>query len=297
VLRPRPTPCAYVLALCSLVACTGDDAQPATSASSSSGAATGVGTPPQATNGDDAVDSSGAISTTQTAEETGDQGSTTADSGASSTGDVTGSSGSTGSTARCPVGHECFFLDGVFHTADVRTPVLLHNMDVQADLFATIEVELDFVHGGWYADDPAGLHNIFWLQRGQVGNFTWAGGVAGYVNTRGPNTNIIRTRHDLDVTDLADSQTFNINGITLNEGSTYHVLYRLDTTRGEVLVELTEGADVIASGTDTPTTDAVRNDDNGFFIAFGNPTDVELPGPEVPSLGWSFSDLRVEFIP
>ena len=138
---------------------------------------------------------------------------------------------------------------------------------------------------------------MFWLHRGRRNDFTWLGGVLGYVNLRGPTTNIVRTRHDLDVTDLMQSQTFNVGGAMPVEGETYHVLYRYDAAAGEVLVRITHGADVIAEGTDVPTTDAVRNTEGWFFIQFANETDVSLPGPEVPSLGWQFANLRVEFIP
>lgn len=83
----------------------------------------------------------------------------------------------------------------------------------------------------------------------------------------------------------------------LQPGHTYHVYYRYDTNAAEVLVRITEGDTVVAEGTDVPTTDRVRNTDRGYFIYFANGTDVDLPGPEVPSLGWTYADLRVEFIP
>ncbi|MDP7293265.1 MAG: hypothetical protein QF497_13660 [Verrucomicrobiota bacterium] len=38
-----------------------------------------------------------------------------------------------------------------------------------------------------------------------------------------------------------------------------------------------------------------HNDDArpGFFLVFGHPADS--PGPEVPTYGWRYSDLRVVF--
>ena len=208
----------------------------------------------------------------------------------------TGSS-STTTGLSCPAESDCFFLDGVFHTADADNPTAIYDIDLPADTeYGAIEVELDVTHGGWYPDDPAGLHNIFWLHRGRWGDFTWMGGVAGYVNARGPGNNIIRTRHDLDVASLDDSRTFNINGVALQEDVTYHVFYRYDAVAGIVTVRITDDGEVVAEGTDPATTDLVRNNDGGFFIWFANGTDVEQPGPEVPSLGWSFADLRVEFV-
>ncbi len=235
-------------------------------------------------------------STTMTATSTSGSSGSSSSSGEPITGSGAESS-STGTTARCPAGSECFFLPGTFHTADEATPTAEYNIDLVGAEFSVVEVELDVVHSGWYPDDPGGLHNVFWLHRGQIGNFTWQGGVLGYVNARGPGRDLIRTRHDMDTPSLDDAHNFNINNVVLEEGTDYHWFYRYDTLADEVTVELSSDGAVIASGTDVPTAEAIVNNDNGFFIYFGNGTDVELPGPEVPSLGWAFSDLRVEFIP
>ncbi len=189
-------------------------------------------------------------------------------------------------------------LDGVFHVPNRAEPTAQYDIPLPPDAeYGVVEVTLDVTHGGWFPDDPAGLHNLFWLHRGTFNDFTWVGGVLGYVNVRGPNTNIVRTRHDLDVADLADSQNFNINGISLQPDLTYTLFYRYDAAGGEVRVELTESGQMVAQGTDVPTTDLVRNTEGGYFIYFANGTDVEQPGPEVPSLGWTYANLRVEFIP
>lgn len=265
---------------------------------------------------DDASDSTAATtapSSSTTGSGSGSDGDTTStDSGATgpgTTASVTTSVDTTGDSATgtdttgpgaepCAEGHVCFFLDGVFHQPDEANPTAIYDIPLpRVQDFRIVEVELSVTHGGWFPEDPAGLHNLFWLHRGTFDDFTWMGGVIGYVNARGPGTNVIRTRHDLDVTDLADSQTFNINGVSLQEGSTYRVFYRYDTDAAEVLVEITEGGEVVAQGTDVPTTDLVRNTDGSVFIYFANGTDVAAPGPEVPSLGWTFADLRVELIP
>lgn len=195
------------------------------------------------------------------------------------------------------MGSECFFLPGTFHTADEATPTAEYNIALAGAEFSVVEVELDVAHGGWYPDDPGGLHNIFWLHRGQIGNFTWQGGVLGYVNTRGPGRDLVRTRHDMDTASLDDARNFNINNVVLEDATDYHVFYRYDAAAALVTVEISTGDMIVASGTDIPTAATIVNNDNGFFIYFGNGTDVEQPGPEVPSLGWVFSDLRVEFTP
>lgn len=172
-------------------------------------------------------------------------------------------------------------------------------MDIafEGDEFSTLEVELDVSMGPWHPIEPDGLHNIFWLHRGPGGVGPWMGGVAGYVNLRGPGRDLIRTRHDLDVTDLADSRTFNVNSVVISEGDQLHVLYRYDPVGGEAFVEISRDDGTVWSGTDTPTTDLIRNNiQNTFYFYAGNETDISLAGPEVPSLGWTYSNLRVEFM-
>lgn len=255
---------------------------------------------PMATTSTTMTASDGGMTTGQVVSSTsaaGDSG-TSSGSGTTATVDSTSTDSTGPAVEPCLPGHVCFVLDGVFHVPDEATPTAIYEIPLPAGVdFHIVEVELEVTHGGWYPDDPAGLHNIFWLHRGTFDDFTWAGGVAGYVNARGPGNNVIRTRHDLDVLDLADSQTFNINGIALQPDHTYRVFYRYDTVAAEVLVEITEGDAIVAQGTDIPTTDLIRNTQDNFFIWFANGTDVAAPGPEVPSLGWTFADLRVEFIP
>ena len=139
------------------------------------------------------------------------------------------------------------------------------------------------------------MHNLFWLHRGRWSNFTWQGGAVGYVNVRGPAKNLVRIRHDLDHGD-PDSHTFNIGGVFLEPGHVYHVAYRYQPTIDSMNVVIDEAGTIVAQGHDTTTTDLVRNDDHGFFIYFANDTDVSAPGPEVPSIGWSFADLHIAFV-
>ncbi|MEM7160425.1 MAG: hypothetical protein AAF799_46740 [Myxococcota bacterium] len=260
----------------------------------------GTGVPSAATTTLATEGSSGAA--TPSADDTTTADDTTDGTTASGTTEEPGSSegsDSTGPGAKgCPADHVCFELEGEFHVPTPEDPTAIYDIPLPPGVdYRVVEVQLEFDHTGWYPDDPAGLHNIFWLHRGTFADFTWVGGVVGYVNARGPGTNIIRTRHDLDVTDLADSRTFNINGVALADTHTYQVFYRYDTIAGEVLVEIHEGEMLVAQGTDVPTTDLVRNTEDSLFIWLGNGTDVEAPGPEVPSLGWRFRDLRVELIP
>ena len=167
----------------------------------------------------------------------------------------------------------------------------------EGDEFSMMEVELDVTMGPWHPIEPDGLHNIFWLHRGPGGVGPWMGGVVGYVNLRGPGRDLIRTRHDLDVTDLADSRTFNVNNVVISEGDALHVLYRYNPVGGDAYVEVSRDDGTVWSGSDTPTTDLIRNNiQNTFYFYAGNETDISLAGPEVPSLGWTYANLRVEFM-
>lgn len=288
---PRSTKTLTLLVPVMLALACGDDGEPMTTGgttSAATGTSAGPTTSAEGSTTEPPADSTG-TTTTGPADSTTDPGGSSSEGGESSTGPGVG---------RCPPEHVCFILDGVFHVPDEAEPTAIYDIPLPPGAeYSVVEVTLDVTHGGWHPEEPAGLHNLFWLHRGTFENFTWVGGVLGYVNTRGPGIDIIRTRHDLDVMDLAQSQTFNVNNVVLQPDHTYRVFYRYDAAGGEVLVELTENGEVVASGTDVPTTDLVRNTEGGYFIWFANPTDTTQPGPEVPSLGWTYADLRVEFIP
>ncbi len=272
----------------------GDDAAPREDGSTS-----GPSLPGSTSSGAASSGETGAASTTSSGgEASGDTGSTSAPTDETTTSGGDGSSSSsTGASATCPETSECFFLDGAFHTATRKMPTFEMDLLFEGDVFSAMELEMDVTLGPWHPVEPDGLHNLFWLHRGPGGVGPWMGGVLGYVNLRGPNRNLIRSRHDLDVTDLADSRTFNVNSVAPSEGDVLHLFYRYDPIAGEVLVELTDQDGASWGGTDVPTTDLIRNDiQNTFYFYAGNETDISLAGPEVPTLGWTYANLRIEFM-
>ena len=152
-------------------------------------------------------------------------------------------------------------------------------------------VELDIYHGGWNSQNPSGNHSLFWLHRGACCWPSWANNNFGYGNTFGPNRNEVRIgsnvggKHSVPVR------------VALQPGATYHVEYSYDWIARSIELTLTDKA--TGQVIKTPFLDArepVVTDGSGFFMIYFGHGAHEV-GPEVPTYGWEYSNLRVEFIP
>ena len=88
-----------------------------------------------------------------------------------------------------------FRLDGDFFTPSPGNQIKTWDFPVSNDrVFKRAVVELDVTHGGWWANNADGVHNIFWLTR----RGTWRSDTVGYVNLFGPNQNNLKQMTNLD---------------------------------------------------------------------------------------------------
>jgi hypothetical protein len=111
------------------------------------------------------------------------------------------------------------------------------------------------------------------------------------VTTRGPNRNLVRQEITVDLPRNSISQkTVNAR---LNPGSDYHVDYTYNHKQRKwhlVINEFGGGTVVDVSG---PTTGPIATKGGLWKIFFSD----ETTAAHVTSLGWTFSDLWVQWIP
>ena len=178
---------------------------------------------------------------------------------------------------------------GVFHTPTVGNESKHFDVPMPGNpSFSKVVVEMDFTHGGWNV--PTNFnHAIFWLNRGN----RWRSNNFGYVNTFGPGTNTVKliTNAGLPAGVVQPKEV----GAVLNPGSTYHVYYEYDTNINRILLQITQNGNPVVTLTDVPTVNRVATVDNNWFLAFGHETGAV--GPEVPTYGWSYANLRVQWVP
>lgn len=185
--------------------------------------------------------------------------------------------------------------EGVFHRPKPGNELKRFDIAVPGGRsFHRIIVEVEVTHGGWNArGEKKTNHAVFWLNRGKK----WRGNVLGYVNVFGPTRPRVKMANNIGKPPgVMSSQTRNWKAVP---GHTYRFRYVYDAGAGRVDLTVSENGRQVAELRDQITTDPVtakpHNDPAppGFFIIFGHPADS--PGPEVPTHGWTYANLKVLF--
>jgi hypothetical protein len=150
-------------------------------------------------------------------------------------------------------------------------------------------IDWDVTPGPWSTKNRAGAHALIWLYRGKFRSNTVAN-----VNFYGPNKNFMKVNQNIDLPQGANT---NASGnMTLQQGKVYHYHYVYDSAAKAIVVTVAQDGHVLrtvrlpasaANGTLTiPAT--------GLLADFGHFSTQK--GPEVPTWGWSYSNLRVEMV-
>lgn len=154
--------------------------------------------------------------------------------------------------------------------------------------YQRVEVELVLGVGQW-SETAEDNHNVFWLQRSE----RWRGNVFGYLNVFGPPRNAVRVvttvGHDAGDRDGVERRA------KLAFGASYHVRYVFDAAQGRTETVLAEiGGDEVVRIVGEAPVDEIRSEAPGFFLALGH--GAQEAGREVPTYGWTYSDVRVRFV-
>lgn len=148
-------------------------------------------------------------------------------------------------------------------------------------------IECDFIPGPWNKEKIPGNHGIIWLYRGK-----FRGNTIANVNAFGPNKYSIKMNQNVDLG--AGDVTSNEVGLQLEQGRRYHLRYTYNATTNQITAEISSG------GTKLKTF-AMQGTASGSILTVHPPAlNVEFghfpgqEGPEIPSWGWSYHDLKVE---
>jgi hypothetical protein len=193
-----------------------------------------------------------------------------------------------GKQAPCPDGAACFEYSGLVFTPTRGNETKTLKMVLPAgSVYRTINLRMTVDLTAWSSKDSGGIHNFFWLYRN-----TWASNTFGYLNVRGPNKNKISNLTNVNLP-KAVTKTTRIDR-ALAAGQTYVIDYTYDTRSGKIeTLILDRSGGAVARLTDSTSANAIRQEGEGFFIQ------LSLEGHffEVPSYGWNYRDLRVDFLP
>ena len=196
--------------------------------------------------------------------------------------------------ASCPPGATCFDRPGLFHTPTFSDPNYIANIRVPRGSYRQVKLTLEVRHGGWFSALPDGIHNLFWLR-----DESWES-TLGYVNVRGPDRNIMsalthagyKPRSDVDRGPPRPSA-----GVKMQPGQTYTLewIYNAEERRISTLLKSANGN--VVSSIDGDAGLSRISSDGSFVLWVGNPDHRGDDAYEIPSIGWGYSDLHVEFVP
>lgn len=161
--------------------------------------------------------------------------------------------------------------------------------------FRKVILDMDFVHGGW-SREPSKSHSLFWLHRGGCCSPwpAWKDNLLGMANAWGPGKNQIRTVHDLDKPGYPSGFG---GGAYLERGRRYHLRYVYDAAGGRITMTLSHrGKTLMTKATGGGTASAIRSGGSGKFMVYFGHEDARGHGPERPTYGWKYENLRVELV-
>lgn len=182
-----------------------------------------------------------------------------------------------------------FELPGVFHRPTVGNESAHFDVPMPGNpSFSRIVLDMDFTHGGWNVPSSDN-HGIFWLNRGRV----WRSNLFGYVNAFGPGRNELRLAFNAGIApgDIIARPA----GFAFQPGQAYHVTYDFNTNTNRITLTVSQGGTPVVTITETPRVNRVNTVDNNWFVVFGHETGAV--GPEVPTYGWTYANLRVQWVP
>lgn len=169
---------------------------------------------------------------------------------------------------------------------------------ITAGNYSKVMLELDVTVGPWYAPNPDGWHNLFWLVKNGR-NID----MVGYAALRQPATGSSQVMLRQGIGVPHGKKTKSIKDIAIEAGATYHLSYAYDVAQHAAALSITR------DGTECAHLDAVPllNPEAAFLtFAPGDKLHVGLStaigendsaAAESPSIGWTYRNLRLTLVP
>jgi hypothetical protein len=181
-----------------------------------------------------------------------------------------------------------FRLDGDFFTPSSGNEIKTWDIPVPNDrAFKKVVVELDVTLGRWWANNPDGVHNLFWFTR----QGTWRSNTIGYVNLFGPGQNKLKQMTNLE---LAKGQAQSMTAaFTAQNGHTYHITYTYDCLAGHITTVLMEGGTQKAFVQMKATASEIKTKGGFYQLWIG----LHEKYNESPTVGWTYSNLYIKLDP
>lgn len=192
-----------------------------------------------------------------------------------------------GADPECPANATCFLARGVVHKPTTSAPVGRLAFAAPAGVFTRLRLTLDVTVGAWYPQDPDGRHLVYWFVINK--NLD----MPGMLFFRGPAAYTAMARHGIAIKHEAKIKI--VKPFQAIPGRTYRVVNDYDMGKGKYTVTITDLASgelkQTLEGTPNVTKVTLKAGDR-FLLDMGFPEGAIAD--EVPTFGWTYSDVVVE---
>lgn len=201
--------------------------------------------------------------------------------------------GDPGGTPSTP-GAKVFTQSGLIHIPTVGNEAKEIKVPIdQALRVKKMIIEVDFTPGPWNPTNLSGNHAIIWVHRGK-----YRSGTICNTNAFGPGRSVVKNNQNVDLS--PGEVTSGEQKRAFEQGKRYRLRYVYDAQTNVIRVTVSSGGVELNNFTMQGTakggaiTLEPSGPEKGLVVQFGHHRGQE--GPEIPSYGWRYENLRIEMI-
>jgi hypothetical protein len=195
--------------------------------------------------------------------------------------------GETPTGLTCSTGTTCYVFPGLVHQSTNGNPDRSIILTPPEAAYSSVKLHLEVTVGPWNRPNT-GAHGVMYFVRDKNKD------MFANVFLRGPSRNNVTLRHGFDQTHGEKAKIE--RGFAAQPGETYAFDYDYDPTRKTLSLRISRAGQLLVEIVDKPNVNKVHIDaGNRVIVGLSNPG--TNPSVEPASIGWKYSNLKVEFFP
>ncbi|HKI02096.1 MAG TPA: hypothetical protein VKK31_08955 [Thermoanaerobaculia bacterium] len=196
--------------------------------------------------------------------------------------------GGTPTGLECSAGTACYVFPGLVHASTVATPDRAITLAPPAATYSAVKVHLEVTVGPWNPVAVTGAHGILYFVKNRNRD------MFGNLFLRGPVTNQLTLRHGFNQAHVDKARID--QSLAAQAGETYVIDYVYDTARRVITLKATRDGVLVVDLVGTPNINQISIlATDKINLGLSNPG--TNPTIEPASIGWRYSNLKVEFFP
>lgn len=188
----------------------------------------------------------------------------------------------------CSAGTACYVFAGLVHASTVANPDHAITLAPPAGTYSAVKVHLEVQVGPWSTAAPTGAHGILYFVRNRNRD------MFANIFLRGPATSLMTLRHGFNQLHVDKAKID--RSLVAQAGETYVFDYVYDTARKIITLQVTRDGLLVTDMLSVPNINQISIlATDKILIGLSNPGTNPLIEPA--SIGWKYSNLKVEFFP